>query len=135
MTPDPDTRGRDPELRRLGERLRATREYLGFSQQHVANVTGIPRSAVSDIERGMRKVDSLELRKFARLYALSVSYFLDETDEADAGEHALAGLPRALASLTEEDQRQVLDFARYLKFSEEARQRDEASARTSTAEG
>jgi transcriptional regulator with XRE-family HTH domain len=57
------------------------REYLNFSQQLVSDRTGIPRSAVSDVERGGRKVDSLELRKLARLYGYSTSYFLDEPEK------------------------------------------------------
>jgi len=121
MTPaSPDSRSRDPELERLGERLRTTRDYLGMSQQYVADNTGIPRSAVSDIERGARRVDSLELKKLARLYRQPVSWFLSEENEPDAGEHVLAGLPRALAELTEGDQREVLEFARYLRFRQAA---------------
>ncbi|GIJ22874.1 MULTISPECIES: helix-turn-helix domain-containing protein [Micromonospora] len=111
-----DTRTTDPELRRLGERLKATREYLGMSQQYVSQNTGIARSAVSDIERGMRRVDSLELKKIARLYSLPTTYFLDENADADVGEHALAGLPRALAGLTEGDVAEVMEYAKYLRF-------------------
>ncbi len=116
MTPNPDPKARDAELERLGGRLKATREYLNMSQQHVADWTGIPRSAVSDIERGIRRVDSLELKKLARLYRLPVSYFLDEDADADAGEHALAGMPRALVGLTDGDRKEVLRYIRYLKF-------------------
>ena len=111
-----ETRTTDPELRRLGERLKATREYLGMSQQYVSQNTGIARSAVSDIERGMRRVDSLELKKIARLYSLPTTYFLDENADADVGEHALAGLPRALAGLTDGDVAEVLEYAKYLRF-------------------
>ena len=117
-----DTRTTDPEMRRLGERLKATREYLGMSQQYVSQNTGIARSAVSDIERGMRRVDSLELKKIARLYSLPTTYFLDENADADVGEHALAGLPRALAGLTDGDVAEVLEYAKYLKFKRIAEQ-------------
>ena len=58
----------DPTWGEIGTRLREIREYLSLSQQVVASSTGIARSAISDIERGVRKVDSLELRKLARLY-------------------------------------------------------------------
>ncbi|MET9914070.1 helix-turn-helix transcriptional regulator [Streptomyces sp. NPDC006476] len=69
MTHSPsDARARDPELTQLGERLKKTRDYLNMSQQFVSDNTGIPRSAISDIERGERRVDSLELKKLARLY-------------------------------------------------------------------
>jgi transcriptional regulator with XRE-family HTH domain len=117
MTPQPaESKDRDPELELLGERLRATRDYLGMSQQHVSDMTGIPRSAVSDIERGARRVDSLELKKLARLYMRPVSYFLAKEEEADLGEHALAGLPRALVGLSDGDWDEVLSFAEFLKF-------------------
>lgn len=105
----------DAEQRvRLGQRLKATREYLNLSQQQVAEQTGILRSAVSDIERGVRKIDIMELKKFARLYRLSVSYFLDEDEGADAGEHSLAGLPRTQRKLSEGDRIEVERFIQYL---------------------
>lgn len=126
MTPTtPDSRSRNPELERLGERLRVTRDYLGMSQQYVADNTGIPRSAVSDIERGSRRVDSLELKKLAKLYRQPISWFLAEESDPDAGEHVLAGLPRALAELTDVDQREVLKFAQFLRFRQAAQTDDQ----------
>lgn len=105
---------------RLGQRLKATREYLGLSQQQVAERTGIVRSAVSDIERGVRKVEVMELQKLARLYRLPASYFLDEGESADAGEHALAGLPRTAKPLSEGDRIEVAKFIQYLQSRREA---------------
>ncbi|SNY57251.1 helix-turn-helix domain-containing protein [Actinoplanes atraurantiacus] len=101
-----------------------------MSQQYVSQNTGIPRSAVSDIERGLRRVDSLELKKIARLYSLPTTYFLDEKADADVGEHALAGLPRALAGLTDGDVAEVMEYAKYLRFKRIA----ERNATDDTAE-
>lgn len=112
-TPDADT----DEWRRLGARLREIREYLGISQQNVAAATGIPRTAVSDIERGRRKVDSLELRKLSKLYRYPVSYLLGESG-ADENEAArVAALARVFDNLTDQDRQEVLRFAEYLRFS------------------
>ncbi|WP_328842855.1 helix-turn-helix domain-containing protein [Streptomyces sp. NBC_00258] len=105
---------------RLGQRLKATREYLGLSQQQVAERTGIVRSAVSDIERGVRRVEVMELQKLARLYRLPASYFLDEEESADAGEHALAGLPRTARPLNEGDRIEVAKFIEYLQSRRQA---------------
>lgn len=110
---------------RLAGRFREAREYLGFSQQMVADQTGIPRSAISDIERGARKVDSLELKKLARLYRRPAGYFLDERPDATPGDHAIAGLARALAQLTEGDREAVVRFAEYLR-DRRAAERDAA---------
>lgn len=41
----------------LGDRLRIAREYVGLKQEEVARHLSIPRSALSNIEAGTRKVD------------------------------------------------------------------------------
>ena len=104
----------DTEWVDVGRRLKQVREYLNLSQQVVAATTGVPRSAISDIERGQRKVDSLELRKFARLYSYPVGYFLGEDGSADDSVLALA---RAVAGLTDQDRDEVLRFAQFLRFN------------------
>jgi transcriptional regulator with XRE-family HTH domain len=116
-TSEPDRVG-DSTL--LSERLKKIREYLNFSQQWVSERTGIPRTAISEIERGARRVDSLELKKLARLYRHPVSYFLDEDLDAIPAEHALAGLPRRLTNLKPEDLNQVMKFAQFLELSYQA---------------
>lgn len=102
---------------KLGRRLKAMREYLGLPQQYVTAATGIPRSAISEIERGNRKVDSLELAKMAKVYKTSVSRLLDEDpDQAPAFE----ALGRTLAGMSEQDQDEVLRFAEYLALAKSA---------------
>ena len=113
MTEDEKAAADEAQAQLLMTRLREVREYLGLSQQYVADKTGIARSAVSDIERGLRKVDSLELRKLARLYMYPVGYFLGE-EEADEEARALA---RAVTSLTEDDRAEVVRFAQFLRYS------------------
>lgn len=131
--PSKADKGATREWETLGGRLREIREYLNFSQQHVSDRTGIPRSAISDIERGARKVDSLELKKLARLYRYPVGYFLDEQIDADAGDHAVALLARRLTSLTDADRDQVMRFAAFLAFSHQAGTEHADSADTESA--
>jgi transcriptional regulator with XRE-family HTH domain len=101
--------------RELGSRLKSVREYLELPQQYVAERTGIPRSAVSDIERGVRKVDSLELKKLAGLYRRPVGYFLDEDPNASPGDYAIAALARMLTDLGDADRHAVQQFAEFLR--------------------
>lgn len=107
----------DPDWVDVGHRLKQVREYLNLSQQIVAQTTGVPRSAISDIERGQRKVDSLELRKFARLYCYPVGYFLGEEGPAD---ESLLALARAVVGLTDDDKDEVIRFAQFLRFNADA---------------
>lgn len=61
----------------LTENLRAARSRRGLSQQRVAEALHLPRSAVSDIERGARRVDALELKLLAELYGRPVQTFFE----------------------------------------------------------
>jgi transcriptional regulator with XRE-family HTH domain len=103
------------EWQRLGQRLKEVREYLNLSQQYVADRTGIPRSAVSDVERAVRKVDSLELKKLAGLYRRPVGFFLDEDADASPDDHAIAALARLMTALEEPDRLAVRQFAEFLR--------------------
>jgi transcriptional regulator with XRE-family HTH domain len=115
VTEDEKAAAEEAQAQLLATRMREVREYLGLSQQYVADKTGIARSAVSDIERGVRKVDSLELRKLARLYMYPVGYFFGE-EEVDEEVRALA---RAVTDLTEDDRAEVVRFAHFLRYSAE----------------
>lgn len=62
----------------LGRRIRYAREEATLSQETVAQHLGLSRSAVSLIESGKRKIDSLELHEFAKLVSRSILFFLEE---------------------------------------------------------
>lgn len=118
MNKNDPTDGGEFDQTTLGRLLKETREYLGLSQQYVTSASGIPRSAISEIERGNRKVDSLELRRFAKVYGYPVSYFLRTDSEPTWPTEALG---RVLTELTAEDHNEVLKFAEFLSFSRQTR--------------
>jgi transcriptional regulator with XRE-family HTH domain len=60
----------------LAENLTAARAAAGLSQQKVADTVGIPRPSLSDIERGKRSVDAMELKAFADLYGTTADALL-----------------------------------------------------------
>jgi len=104
----------------LARRLKEAREYLGLSQEYVAQQTQIPRPAISEIEAGRRKVDSIELKQFARLYGRPVEYLLGEhednpeavgTPPPDPVELKLRSLTK---ELKQEDRQEILRFVEYL---------------------
>lgn len=99
------------EQAQLGTRLREAREYVGLLQEEVATALGIPRTSLSALESGKRKVSGVELRRLARLYRRPVGWLLGEED-VDLGE--VEPLFRATAQLSEQDREQVLRFAEFL---------------------
>lgn len=96
----------------MAGRLKEAREYVGISQEDVAKALGIPRSAISLIESGERRVDALELKRFGQIYQRSLDYFTGNEGAVEVPGEVLA---RATAGLTEKDIVELTKFAQYLK--------------------
>ena len=97
----------------LGKRIRETREYIGLTQQQVAESLSVPRSAISDIETGKRKVTAEELKNLANLLKHPVSHFFGEEPEVAED---VAVLTRTVENLSENDRKELLRFAKFLEY-------------------
>lgn len=96
----------------LGARIKSWREYTGYSQEDLAKYLNIPRSGVSQIEQGNRKIDSNELQKLSKLFQCSMDDLVgQETDAPDT----LSLVAREAAGLSEEDKSEILRFAKFLQ--------------------
>lgn len=103
------------DRRQLATRLKEAREYLELSQDEVARALGVPRSAISLIETGQRKVDAVELRKMAELYQLPIAHFTGEAISTPPMQETVQHLARAAAKLTDRDREELLRFAEFLQ--------------------
>jgi transcriptional regulator with XRE-family HTH domain len=65
------------EYRQFLVRLIAARKRKGLTQAEVAEALSIPRSRVSRMESGERRIDIVELNAFAKLYRRRLAYFVD----------------------------------------------------------
>jgi transcriptional regulator with XRE-family HTH domain len=66
----------EPDYRYLISRIREAREEAGLTQSEVAAALGRPVSFVSKCELGERRIDPIDLRKFADLYDKPFEYFV-----------------------------------------------------------
>src|SRR5271155_1633821 len=112
---------KDDDRKTLGERLREAREYVGFSQEEVATFLGVPRSALSNIETGQRKVDALELKKLASLYKRPTTHFTGESAEDQAVGEEVAHLARKASELSAEDRAELGRFADFLRAKKQTK--------------
>ncbi len=64
--------------RQFLERLKLARENAGLTQVQAAKALKLPQSFVSKCESGERRVDVVELERFAKLYKKTLPFFLPE---------------------------------------------------------
>lgn len=108
------------DRQQLGARLREAREYLGLSQEEVVKYLRIPRSALSHIESGRRRIDALELKRLAELYKQPVTAFTGESQVEEGMPEDVAHLARAAEKLSERDRQELSRFAEYLRARAES---------------
>jgi transcriptional regulator with XRE-family HTH domain len=65
----------DPDYKFLIARVREARRDAGMTQVEVAKALGRPLSFVSKCELGERRIDPIDLEKFAELYDKPFQYF------------------------------------------------------------
>lgn len=105
----------EEERRRLGDRLKEARKYLGLKQEEVATYLKIPRTALTDIENGQRRVEAIELTRLAKLYRQPAAYFTGEDDVSANMPIDVAHLARKAAKLSKQDRDELSRFAEYLR--------------------
>lgn len=113
----------------LSQRIRAIRERKGWTQNHLAVVSGIPQPTIWRLEKGMIKnPKSSLLQRLAHALDVSADYLLREDDEAvcfdEILRHDLVGQTvfRGYEVLTSEGREQVKSFVHWLMEEEKKKQ-------------
>ena len=112
----------EAERMALAGKLREAREYVDLSQEEVAQILKVPRSAISLLERGERKVDALELKRLANLYQRSVDFFTGTSAEKELPQD-VAHLARTASKLTAKDLVELTRFAQFLQSKNQSKER------------
>lgn len=96
--------------KKIGERLRKLRKYMGLTQEQVAEILSVGRDAILRIEKGNRKIDLQELMSFSKLYNISM-------DELTAEEHTInssdVAFARGFNELSEKDKKEIISLIEY----------------------
>jgi len=98
---------------KIGSRLRQAREYLEISQEEASEKSNISRSAISLIESGKRRLDTVELMELSKLYQRPMAYFTDEDFSIELDPDA-AVFARSFSDLSKNDKEELTRFAEYL---------------------
>lgn len=99
----------------LAARLKEMREYLKISQEEVAQMLKIPRSAISLIESGERRVEAVELKRFAEIYQCPLEHLTGGPTATEKKSMEIAYLTRAVSKLSQKDRDELMRFAEFLE--------------------
>ncbi len=108
------TRMVSDDLPGVGMRLRAAREDAGLSQGQAAELLGLSRPAISELEGETRKLSAGELKRVAKVYRVSIDWLLG-TSSSQPDRVRIAA--RHLERLTPADREIVLRLVRSLQRS------------------
>ena len=67
-------------LKKLGENLRKARQEKSFSQEQLAEFTGLHRTYIGGVERGERNISLLNLARIAKALGKTVSKILEDVE-------------------------------------------------------
>lgn len=96
--------------KKIGERLRKLRKYMGLTQEQVAEILSVGRDAILRIEKGDRKIDLQELMNFSKLYNISMDELTMEEHTINSSDIAFA---RGFNELSEKDKKEIISLIEY----------------------
>lgn len=109
---------------RLSDRLREIRQRKGWTQNHLAEVSGVPQPSIWRLEKGLiLNPKSSLLRKLAEALEVSMDYLVSEEEGISFDEilrHDPLGQAvfRGYESLTEQGKEQLRSFVQWLSDEE-----------------
>ena len=93
--------------KKIGERLRKLRKYMGLTQEQVAEILSVGRDAILRIEKGNRKIGLQELSNLSKLYHISINELIAEDCPIDNNDIAFI---RGFNGLCEKDKKEIISL-------------------------
>ena len=114
----------------IGLKIQIAREEKGLSQEQLARALGCSQPALSNYEKGKRRLYLSHLEKLSEILEKPPEYFMENSDLPKSGrEPALPGNPRieqlvdCIKELNEPEQEELYNYVEFLKWKTKGRQR------------
>ena len=101
------------DKQRIGAQLKDLRQKRGWTQEQVAEMVGLNRSTIANIELGKRSLTLETLRRFCDAFNINISYFAIESDADDVLD-AMERIRTVFRSVSDSEREQILrEIMRY----------------------
>ncbi len=107
------------KLQGLGMRIQQAREDKKMSQEQLANAIGCSQSALSNYEKGKRRLYLSQLEKLAEVLDKPFEYFLDNAEAATippAHPARTSPVLRVITGIHELDTNELLELEQYIGY-------------------
>lgn len=100
-------------------RIKSLRKAKKITQKQLGDVLGVAESTISMYESGNRQPDVDTMRKIADYFNVTIDYLIGGENISSSDKDELdEKIIKIFGSLSEADQAQILDYARYLLMRE-----------------
>ena len=107
----------------LGQKIQSIREEMQMSQEQLAKAIGCSQSALSNYEKGRRRIYLSQLEKLCEVLQKPISYFVEDFEDekrewaaSKAGDVVRMKITHDLNNLSDAEVDEVDRFLRYLKW-------------------
>jgi len=113
-------------FKEIGRKLQLAREEKGMSQEQLARALGCSQSALSNYEKGKRRLYLSHLEKLSEILDKPLEYFVENNRPPADKEHLLEGgangqflhLINTIYQLSDEQIKDVLSYIEFIKWKE-----------------
>ena len=109
-------------FKEIGSKIQQARETKGYSQKQLARQVGCSQSALSNYEKGKRRLYLSQLEAIAHALDMPIDYFMEPKTRPDNGrvidgeDKELLQLLNEIYALTPEERCDVMDYIMYIRW-------------------
>lgn len=109
-------------FRDIGMKIQAAREEKGLSQEQLARLIGCSQSALSNYEKGKRRLYLSQLERMAEILDKPLEYFVETLSSHHNHQHVsdrnerFVNIVHHLNRLSDEEINEVMRYIRYLEW-------------------
>ncbi len=115
-------------LNKLGNRIQTAREEKKMSQEQLAHAIGCSQSALSNYEKGKRRIYLSQLEKLSEVLDKPIDYFMEvlesdnlELPSSNMQNNLILIIMNSLYRLDQENLSEVYDYIKYLMWRRKER--------------